>query len=510
MTESVRFRTTILAALLTLAPSSPTALAGGQLELTVIDRDTGKPIACRMHLKTAAGKPRKADKVPFYHDHFVVPGKITLKLPVGQYTFEMERGPEYPVRHGEFKIDNFADDTKKVDMGRFVDMAAKGWYSGDLYVRRNPREIEQIMEAEDLHVAQVVTWWNDKSDSGREPSAKSPLVSFDRNRFYHLAAGGYAPRGDELLLLNLPGPITLTSAGKTPAVARLIRAGRQQPDFWVDVSRPASWDLPLLVAAGQVDSLQLANSLFCRDSFTAVEGDGKPRDKKRFPGNLVGPPEWVQHVYFQLLECGLRIPPTAGSGSGVAPNPPGYNRVYVHVDGELTYRKWWDSLRAGRVVVTNGPLMQPTVNGQLPGHVFQLDKGRKLEFEIGLTLSTRDPITYLQIIKNGRVEKSIRFEEYAASGRLPKIEFDDAGWFLLRAVTDVPKNYRFAMTGPYYVESNYQRRISKQAAQFFLDWLIERGRMLKQADPDMPAEAIEDFRAARDYWQGVLGKATAE
>jgi hypothetical protein len=77
-------------------------------------------------------------------------------------------------------------------------------------------------------------------------------------------------------------------------------------------------------------------------------------------------------------------------------------------------------------------------------------------------------------------------------------------------VTDVPKNYRFAMTGPYYVESNYQRRISKQAAQFFLDWLIERGRMLKQADPDMPAEAIEDFRAARDYWQGVLGKATAE
>lgn len=510
MNISTRFWTFFLAGLLALAGSAASALAGGQLEISVIDRDTEKPITCRMHLKNAAGKTRKPDKVPFYHDHFVVPGKIVLKLPVGQYTFEMERGPEYPVRHGEFKIDNFADDTKQVDMGRFVDMAAKGWWSGDMYVRRSPRDIELLMSAEDLHVAQVVTWWNDKSDFGRESLPKTPLVAFDRNRFYHLTAGGYARSGDELLLLNLPGPLALNSADKTPAIVKLLRPGREQPNFWVDVSRPASWDLPLLVAAGQVDSIELANSQFCRDSFIANEADGKPRDKKRFPGQLVGPPEWMQHVYYQLLECGLRIPPTAGSGSGVAANPPGYNRVYVHVDGELSYQKWWDGLRAGRVVVTNGPLMQPTVNGQLPGHVFQLEKGKKLEFEIGLTLSTRDPLSYLEIIKNGRVAKSIRFEEYAASGKLPKIEFDDSGWFLLRAVADVPKNYRFAMTGPYYVEAGYERRISRQAAQFFLDWLIERGRTLKQADTDMPADAIEDFRAARDYWQGVAEKANAE
>ena len=58
------------------------------------------------------------------------------------------------------------------------------------------------------------------------------------------------------------------------------------------------------------------------------------------------------------------------------------------------------------------------------------------------------------------------------------LHFDRSGWFLVRAVTDLPKTYRFAMTGPYYVEIGPQRRISKSAAQFFVDWVYER----RQAD----------------------------
>ena len=62
----------------------PVLAATGQLELTVVDKDTGKPIPCRMHLVGPKKQPFKPDKVPFWHDHFVVPGKILLKLPVGQ------------------------------------------------------------------------------------------------------------------------------------------------------------------------------------------------------------------------------------------------------------------------------------------------------------------------------------------------------------------------------------------------------------------------------------------
>src|SRR5262245_26271405 len=97
-----------------LAPAP--AHAAGQLELVVTDRDTGNPIAVRMHLKNPAGKRQRGGKAPFWQDHFVFDGKITLTLPRGNYAFEMERGLEYLTRTGTFEINEFANDTKAIDM----------------------------------------------------------------------------------------------------------------------------------------------------------------------------------------------------------------------------------------------------------------------------------------------------------------------------------------------------------------------------------------------------------
>ena len=79
--------------------------ADGRLVITVVDRDTGKPIAARMHLRRADGKARKPKGVPFWHDHFVFPGQIALDLPKGNYFFELERGPEYLTQTGHFTIE---------------------------------------------------------------------------------------------------------------------------------------------------------------------------------------------------------------------------------------------------------------------------------------------------------------------------------------------------------------------------------------------------------------------
>src|SRR6188768_555807 len=154
-----------LACLASFAAGVAAAVAGqgGQLRLEVVDRDTKEPLACRMHLTNAAKRPLKAPKVPFFQDHFVFAGSITLKLPEGEYAFEIERGPEYLVRLGRFSMQNFSDDTKTVDLKRFVDMAADGWWSGDLHVERPAKDLELLMLAEDLHVVQLVTWPNRKN-----------------------------------------------------------------------------------------------------------------------------------------------------------------------------------------------------------------------------------------------------------------------------------------------------------------------------------------------------------
>ena len=97
-------------------------------------------------------------------------------------------------------------------------MAADGWWSGDLDVRRPARDIELLMEADDLHVAEVVTWRNDKSPWG-DQLPKEPLVRFDGNRYYHLLAGASARPGTELLLFESAGAAEAAGC-RAPSIRR--------------------------------------------------------------------------------------------------------------------------------------------------------------------------------------------------------------------------------------------------------------------------------------------------
>jgi hypothetical protein len=112
----------------------------------------------------------------------------------------------------------------------------------------------------------------------------------------------------------------------------------------------------------------------------------------------------------------------------------------------------------------------------------------------------------LEIIQNGRAVHQIRLAELAArAGRLPPLEFTASGWFLVRAVTNNPEYYQFATSGPYYVESNYQPRISRGGVQYFIDWLDE---LAKQSAGNEAVLAEVD--AARPFWQDLLKRANAD
>ncbi|MEX2186604.1 MAG: CehA/McbA family metallohydrolase [Pirellulales bacterium] len=502
----------LLAAIAAMFLSPPCYAAGNeQLTIKVTDRDTGKPLAVRMHLKNAKGVAVKPPKVPFWKDHFVFDGEITLKLPRGNYTFEMERGPEYLDRSGYFTIEPFANDTKEIDMKRFVDMAKSGWYAGDLHVHRPLDEIELLMRAEDLHVAPVITWWNAKNTWTGKTPPENRLVNFDGNRFYHVMAGEDERKGGALMFFNLDEPLDVAAAKpEYPSAMKYLLAAKEHPSAHVDAEKPFWWDFPVWLASGKLDSVGLANNHLHRSGVMDNEAWGKPRDRTLFPAPR-GNGRWSQEIYYHVLNCGIKLPPSAGSASGVLPNPVGYNRVYVHVDGDLTWDKWFEGLRAGRVVVTNGPLIIPNVEGKLPGHTFQADAGETVELEVGLTMATREKVEYLEVVQNGRVTSEVRLDDWKkAGGKLPPVRFDHSGWFLIRAVTNAKNTYRFASTGPYYVQVGYEKRISHASAQFFLDWVRERMKQIELPDAAEQREVLQFHQAAEAYWQKLVDEANAE
>ena len=310
-----RVASAVAAALTGFLLGMPAQAAEGQLEIRVIDKESRKPVACRMHLKTAAGKPRFPKKVPAWDDHFVVPGKILLRLPLGNYTFEMERGPEYPVISGHFTFTKFADDSKQIELPRHVDMSGKGWWSGDLDVRRPLRDIELLMAAEDLHVVPLVTWWNGRA-SGRSTSCRrTPLVRFGPNRFSRCWAAGRPVRAAPLSYLNLPAPLRLGSASaEYPPTAQYCRAGRASTRApWVDASRPYWWDLPMLVAPGQVDSIQVAHGDMCRSKMLLpTRRRQTPRPRSSTP-RARHRPVVAGHLFppARIAACGFRPAPAA-------------------------------------------------------------------------------------------------------------------------------------------------------------------------------------------------------
>jgi hypothetical protein len=289
---------------------------------------------------------------------------------------------------------------------------------------------------------------------------------------------------------------------------KFVAEARAQKNVWVDIEKPFWWDVPIWLASGQVDSIGLANNHMCRSQMSEQEAWGKPRDTERLKPPL-GNGYWTQEIYYHILNCGIRLPPSAGSASGVLPNPVGYNRVYVHTGPkDFDHDRWWEGLRAGRCFVSNGPLLRVEAAGKLPGHVFTATEGKPIEVEVKAKLTTRDPIRFLEIIKNGQVERKVPFADWAKTGSLGTVTFQSSGWFLVRAITDEPTTFRFASTAPYYVEIGPNKRpVRKASAQFFLDWVRERSKRVKLDDAGQREEVLEHHRAAEKFWQQKLAAA---
>jgi hypothetical protein len=508
------------ASVLLLVLSSPLGVLGGETDSKTVevpfrvDGPDGKTLPCRVHLADSTGKPHQPPGLPFWKDHFVCDGSIKLKLAPGRYRYEIERGPEWQRVDGILELTAGHDHTFNVKLDRLTDLALLGWYSGDLHVHRPIQEIELLMRAEDLHVAPVITWWNTRNAWEGKERPRELRHRFDGNRFYHVMAGEDERGGGALLYFHLDEPLAITKAAREfPPSLRYADDARQRGgQVWIDIEKPFWWDVPYWLASGQMNSIEIANNHMCRSQMYANEAWGRPRDEKQFPPPL-GNGQWTQAIYYQILNCGLRLPPSAGSASGVLPNPVGYNRVYVHVDGDLTYEKWWAGLRAGRSFVTNGPLLLCKANDQLPGHVFQGNPGQRLELKLDMTLVTKDRVPKLEIIKDGQVYQKIDLIDETRQNKSARLSFDESGWFLIRAVTDNKQTYRFASTAPFYVEVGEKKNlISKKSVQFFLDWAGERIERLERV-PLADAERRE-IRAMHDkavkFWRGLLEKATCE
>ena len=320
--------------------------------------------------------------------------------------------------------------------------------------------------------------------------------------------------GGALLFYRMQDPIDITkSTRETPSPMVYVEQARKQtPGVWIDIEKPFWWDVPVWLASGKMHSIGVANNHMWRSQMLTNEAWGRERDIQRLPSPL-GNGYWTQEIYYHILNTGIRIPPSAGSASGVLGNPLGYNRVYVHLEGEFSETVWWDGLAKGNCFVTNGPLLRVRANDRLPGAVFTAGGGEPLALKLDLQLTTLDRLRKLEVIQNGKVMQAIPCNGDRNQAHSLTLTVNESGWFLIRGITENPKTFRFASTAPFYTEFGQEKgRISKSSSRFFLDWVNERIERVKAniTDKSQQAEVLRSHESARKFWQERVRQSNAD
>jgi len=498
--------------LLSAIPPLNAAEKNATLKIQINDPQ-GAPLPCRVHLSNSKGELVEIEGLPFWRDHFVCPGRAETTLPPDTYHFVIERGPEYGRLMGNIQLSAGANETLQAGILRIANLRKSGWYSGDLHVHRPYQDVPLLMQAEDLDFAPVITWWNTRNP-WNDMEIPQPLIrKLPDNRITTIMAGEDEREGGALLYFGLRSPLDISTKDREfPSPMKFVNEARTAADVWIDIEKPFWWDVPTWLASGNMNSIGIANNHMCRSQMYPDEAWGRPRDTERLPAPH-GNGYWTQEIYYHALNCGLRIPPSAGSASGVLPNPVGYNRVYVHLDEPFTRDAWFRALASGRSFMTNGPLLLVTANQTDPGNTIQVPAGKEKTVHVDIRLTSQDTIAKLELIQNGKVTQTIACSKATKQQISHQFTVDHPGWFLIRAIADVDETFRFASTAPWFIEVEGKiPHISRTSAQFFLDWVNERiDRVTKNVeDPQNRAEVLIWHHQAKTFWQQKIDSANAE
>ena len=499
----------ILLATATVVMSACVTRAGGRLEVTVTEAGRGR-LPCRVHL-TAGGKSVYAASMPRYErdGHFSCPGQFAVDLPAGAATLRIERGPEYVPFVRKLTIPPGKPHKIAAKLVRWIDMNARGWYSGDLHVHRPIADMPLLLAADDVNLAPVLTHWNQRHGRERPPYLHEAAAK-PRPRVFHTLAQEDERRGGAILMFNLTEPILLKNITRdTPSGLAYHELALKQKAF-IEVEKPFWWEAPVHVALGRVDTIGIACNHFQRTQLMDNEAWGRRRDRKRYAGPA-GFARNVFDLYYRYLNLGYQIAASAGSASGVLKNPLGYNRVYVQLD-RFGYAAWFDALRTGRNFVTNGPMLLATVDAKPPGTRFDIAAGKSLAAAVDVDVRSRDPLDRAEIIVGGRVAATFKptADDPRRIAARHRVELDRSTWLAVRAFERVRGSIvRFAHTSPFYVTVGAQRPRDPAAAKFYVTWLDELIAATEKRRTPAHRAAFDDLLATYRRAREVYKKAAA-
>jgi hypothetical protein len=273
-------------------------------------------------------------------------GEFSIKLPEGRWRIAVSRGMETVPVVEEFATGGRAV-AKTVRLERWIDLAKEGWISGDVHVH-HPTTAESHREylleyarAEDVRIVNLL---EQTHHGGRHsPQAAFGEKSRVRKGDHWLVSGQEAPSSTFGHIIGLNVDRLVHNPETYDFYDLAFRQMHEKKEALVgyahfswngcDLPRGFAWN----VTTGEVDFVELLQ--FAK--LNALD-------------------------YYEYLNLGFKLVAAAGSdvpwGSTM-----GEVRTYVHTGPTFDPDRWFAGLKAGNSFVTNGPALDFTVDGKLPG-----------------------------------------------------------------------------------------------------------------------------------------------
>lgn len=488
------------------------------LTVTVTDDSADAVAPCRVYLTDASGASvaPSTEHVAFHvgeESHFLCDGVFEAALDEGTYALRVERGPEYiPVAE---TVEVGVDPEVRLDIRirRWIDMNAAGWHSGDLHVHRDPAHMPLAVQGEALNVGTNIVYHNTRTPDVPPPAG---VIRLAADCAYTTADAEVERLHDgpgAIVFLGMRTPIPLDDLDTLhPTDMAYIDLARAQGGH-VDGEKPFWRGTPVNAAHGGLDSIGVVPNHFHRQKVMRESARwGAIPQETQFLGDE-GFAHWILDLYYRYLNCGIRLPASGGSASGIMPSPVGYCRTYARLDGEFSYEAWFGALRAGRSFATNGPMLSLEADGYGPGELLRYAVGEPQTLCGRVTAASRDPLAYVELVRDGTVAKRV---DAAAGATKVVLDFDEtfarSGWMAARCFERAEGNVRYAQTSPIYVFMGTDQIASEPDAEYFLSIVeaqIERASVAGGPPDDGRREAVLTcLQGARDYYRMIVELAT--
>ncbi len=498
----------------------------GQVRVKVLD-EFGQPTAVRLYVRAGDGKAYCPAGSPIFYypldpgvgreGFFVAGGENTFPVPAGPLRLVALKGIEYRPLERTVEVAPRGVTEVTLTMERWTNWNQRGWYTGENHFHANyggsyyqrPRQSLDWLKAEDLNAANMIVANNAGAfihDKEFFRGAVDPLSTPRHLLYWGQEFRNSDPLGHMAFLniqkqvppsyTSVPGsnssydfPLNTMAALEARKQGGLVSyvhpmGGTSDVfDTWLGAK-----ESPLTAALGGMDSIDI---LPFADAAT--------------------------ELWYRLLNSGFKIAP--GAGTDVFTNWRGINsipggaRQYVEVGAELSWNRWIERYRQGRVFVTTGPLVSFEVNGQPMGSEIRIPAGQPYRARLAAEVVARAPLTRIEFIQNGNVVETREVQGQAGPVRLEReVTVDRSCWFAVRARGEMARGVvggpPRAHSGPIYVHADGRPTLVREDIELMIRWVDRLWAYLEERNNFGPGDnrrrAQRVLQQAREHFQAKL------